>query len=739
MRFEDSVRDLFDEVVSLPADQRQQVIGAQGRDPAVVEEVRRLLELDAETSSFLGGSAAERFGRLGVTVGSRLAEFEILKLIGRGGMGVVFLASDTTLNRRVALKILPELSISEHALARFRQGARAAAQLTHPGIVAVYRFDESHGVPFIVMEYVAGETLAAKIQRRREEQSAASEAQPGKGGNSVGGPALDSREALRIVYQVADALDYAHRQGVLHRDVKPSNILIGNDGRAKITDFGIAKILTDQTITQPGEVLATIHYMSPEQASASARIIDHRSDVFSLGVVLYEALALRRPFEGERVEQVVRSLLFDEPVPLRRLAPRVSKDVAVVCHSALEKEPNHRMPTMAHMAAELRSCLNNEPIVTRPPSLARKWTRTIKRRRAYIATGLLMILVPSTAGLAYAAWRRHLATQAVLVLTSPDSGGSGRAEVRRWRDDTDELAEPIALGELPVRVHLPPGAYRIAVVRDGQIIAEFDDYLHMGRVVEHALPKGREEDGSSPMVAFDAERFDWIIKNPLTGQPENRARTLEPFAIETTEVSNAQYKAFIDSTGRPPPPMWLSRGYSPELADLPVTGVTHQDALAYAIWAGKRLPTHDEWMAAAQYPGSRRHPWGEESTPPSAKPSCEAILGKQDNTVDGLEIAFLRHARPVNSDPECATPAGLLHMFGNVSEITGTTRFFRPQLDSQGTLTVVVAGGDWYTDPRFTDLSMLALMPAGVRNTTIGFRCARSIRSSTAQSQGGVR
>jgi hypothetical protein len=248
-------------------------------------------------------------------------QYEIQRLLGRGAMGAVFLAREKALEREVAIKVLPPETGGDGGRERFRREARIAARLTHPNIVPLHSFGESDGVLWFVMGYVRGEALASRLRR----------------GVSVA-------SARRILIELADALDHAHRQGVVHRDVKPDNVLLDDEsGRAMLTDFGIARRGAQPGLTATGSVVGTPHYMSPEQASGSATL-DGRSDIYSLGVVGYAMLAGRLPFDGPTVSDVLVQHMTQPPAPLRSLAPAVPEALAAVISRCLAKDPRDRWP-----------------------------------------------------------------------------------------------------------------------------------------------------------------------------------------------------------------------------------------------------------------------------------------------------------------------------------------------------------------------------------------------------------
>jgi eukaryotic-like serine/threonine-protein kinase len=269
---------------------------------------------------------------VGEVVGGR---YELEELVGSGGMSSVYKARDRLLERHVALKVLHEHYGSDgEYVERFRREARAVAQLAHPNIVTVIDRGEDGGRQFIVFELVDGQNLKDLLERE--------------------GP-LPVRQALELAIGVARALAFAHEHGIVHRDVKPQNVLLNGDGRAKVTDFGIARSLDVAGVTQAGTVLGTSNYIAPEQASG--REVEPATDVYSLGVVLFELLTGRVPFAGESFVSVAMRHVTEPPPSVLELRPDCPARVAAAVDRALEKDPADRFPTMDAFAAELEACL----------------------------------------------------------------------------------------------------------------------------------------------------------------------------------------------------------------------------------------------------------------------------------------------------------------------------------------------------------------------------------------------
>jgi serine/threonine-protein kinase len=295
-----------------------------------------------------------------------LPGYEVLELLGRGGMGVVYKARQVGLKRLVALKILPRGAAADPAsLARFRREAEAAAQLQHPHIVQIFEVGAHEGLPYLALEFVGGGTLTRKISREL----------------------LPPREAARLTEVLARALHYAHEHGILHRDLKPSNILLTVDGTPKIADFGLAKRLepgedasAEGGPTRTGDILGTPGYMAPEQAAGWTRELTAAVDVYGLGALLYELLTGRAPFPGSPALQTIRRVLEEEPVPPAALQPRVPRDLQTICLTCLQKDPARRYGTALALAEDLRAYLAGDPVQARPPGRGERLWRWVRRR-----------------------------------------------------------------------------------------------------------------------------------------------------------------------------------------------------------------------------------------------------------------------------------------------------------------------------------------------------------------------
>ncbi|HEY7913619.1 MAG TPA: serine/threonine-protein kinase, partial [Blastocatellia bacterium] len=418
----DRLEELFHQALELEPEARARFIaGVRDLDAGLGAEVESLVAAHEEGSNLLdtppGPSADAQAAHL---AGSSIAQYQVLELLGKGGMGEVWRARDTRLNRDVALKVLPEaFANSADRLARFQREAQVLASLNHPNIAVIYDLVESEGEQVLVMEMVEGETLADKLKTG----------------------ALPLPESLSIALQIAEALRAAHKKGIIHRDLKPANIKIKPEGQVKVLDFGLAKQFhgagsdTDsqaatlkESMTVAGAIIGTPAYMSPEQAVGEAA--DPRSDIFSFGAVLYEMLTGRRAFSGKTVTALFHAILTSTPASPKRLRPEVPVELDALVNRALNKERHERQQNCEQLCLEL-SLINTN--ISEKPSLLKN------RRAALVASALLLLLILGAIGWQVLRWRdaSNTGTPAGAIRVNPAASSyelfqQGVAYLERW-------------------------------------------------------------------------------------------------------------------------------------------------------------------------------------------------------------------------------------------------------------------------------------------------------------------
>ncbi len=458
----------------------------------------------------------------------RLGDFEIIRELGRGGMGVVYEARQVSLNRNVALKVISgSLGLSSKAVLRFQREAEAAGKLHHTNIVPIYATGEDDGTHYYAMELIDGPSLRqviGSIRREQKDDSAdaasqksdggssaqhlglssilgelpswvtdtfAGQADPGSGSSASSSSltASDSSSSLqsgthyfdtvaRMIAEVADALDHAHENGVIHRDIKPANLLLAPDGHLSVTDFGLARMLEQPGMTMSGEFVGSPLYMSPEQITAGRVPLDHRTDIFSLGSTLDELLTLAPPFPGRGRDEVMARILQKEPRRPRSVNKKVPVDLETICLKALEKDPDQRYQTAGQLAEDLRRFMNRFAIAARrmgPIGRVVKWAR----RRPAMAGLLICSLVAALLG-----YGLYLSEKASRMAQGEAALNQARAEIFRGRFDRVETHL-----ERAEQFHVDPG--RVHLFR-GIVAGEAGDREKATKELERAVAESPE-------------------------------------------------------------------------------------------------------------------------------------------------------------------------------------------------------------------------------------------------------
>lgn len=724
-------KQIIDEALDLDGAERQTFLdGACAGDQTLREHVESLLAYDDD--SFLEAQVSPEQQ---LRSGARLGPYEIDSLIGLGGMGEVYRATDTRLSRIVAIKVLPEhLAGSDSRRQRFEREARAISQLNHPYICTLHDVGNQDGVDYLVMEYIEGETLAELLGT---------------------GP-LPIETALEYATQIASGLDRAHGSGIVHRDLKPGNVMLTRSG-VKLLDFGLAKQVRGEILlapggaenqdvsgeeagtvmTQQGMLLGTVPYMSPEQAVG--RPVNHLSDQFSFGAVLYEMLTGEQPFRGDSAAATRERILSDTPIALDQLRSDVDPNLRAIIERCLQKEPEERYESTGDMLSALRKCQEK---------LTGRREMGVGRRPAMAGLAVLLVIVATSAWI----WLRDDIVRWIerdtlaQVEQFVDSGRLNDAyrlisEIQDKIPGDKVLRGMLERFTLPIDVVThPPGAQVLVSAYD----SGDDNWLRLGETplegvrVPYALMRWKISKsgfetfegapfGSRPFSAF----AEGIALDPQGSRPEGMVRIpggpyqrlgfpqvmLDGYWLDTHEVSNREFKRFVDaggydeteywadalagetisrevlvkdlldSSGAQGPAGWRGGAYDEGQADFPVAGVSWYEAAAYCHFVGKDLPTLFHWSAAAI----------------------------QDQLSDIIPTSNFggQRAAPVGSH------AGLSD-FGNY-DMAGNVKEWVWNEASAGRY---ILGGSW-SDPSYTYRVDSESSPPGSREPTHGFRCAR--------------
>jgi formylglycine-generating enzyme required for sulfatase activity len=480
---------------------------------------------------------------IGHTFGGR---YRIEEKLAEGGMATVYKAYDPNLRRTVAIKLIhPHLSTDPEFVRRFEQEAASVAQLRHPNIIQVYDFNYDAGVHYMVLEYVDGQTLQDLLKAL-----------------NISNQRLPLTTTVPIMATICDAVTYAHRKAMIHRDLKPANVMLNQRGEPILMDFGVAKMLGETQHTMTGAVIGTALYMSPEQAQGAA--IDSRTDIYSLGVMLFEMITGRPPFEGNSAVAIMMKHVND-PVPdICEIDENVPDELVVIVQKALAKDPAQRFQTAAQMGAALRSV--DAALRTSPPT---------------------MLSPAVTAG---------SATVLSSALTAGPPSQSAAAAV--------VAAPPKKRRRLSLAAGLSLGAILILALAAGVLYA---GWQYVGPLV---LARAQGLPSANGMVYVNAGRYLVGLDSPDKEHVTPKQVELKEFWIDKYEVTNAEYAKFLSATGGPAPASWPD-GQPPAGKDnYPVAGVTWDQAAAYCKWDDKRLPSEAEWEVAARGPQGLLYPWG---------------------------------------------------------------------------------------------------------------------------------
>lgn len=687
-------------------------------------EIERLLEMRDTDSQFLEPPplvAADLAGRV-------IDDFEVIEEIGRGGMGVVYRAKQRSLPREVALKVLPLVLRGNDAVSeRFRREAIAASKLRHPGIAQVLAFGEVDGTFYFAMELVEGTSLRDAMDRAF------------RGERAEHDPDLDdSSVCAELVRQMAEALHFAHEEGVVHRDVKPHNILIERDGRPRLIDFGLAKLLDMRGVTLTGDVNGTPHYMSPEQADATRRPIDRRADVYSLGAVLYELLSKRTPFLGASSYEVLYRIANDEPKALRKVAPNAPRELEVLCGRALERDPDDRLPSASVLADELARFVAGEPIRSAPRSAVERVQRKVVRSRRGIQIAVATALV--VALLAFVLWPNgELGPKFTARFEGPPGTtihveilrlplGSESEEVIESFDFTDEATIEIPIGFYRVRASDNETEWARSAYSETPSYVQLIDLRAGARVPDEGLVR-------VPAQSVTVWHFESRVGSSIPGTGRS-VQTTDPFLVDPNLLTFARALEAIEAQqgAEVAQAFWDKRLKVFEgdpafdenyLLSLPATYLDFDLAQNCLAHFGLRLPTMAEAVALAR--GGQEWLVG-----PLIDPDATPFnIGATDveGPFPGIDDHY-RYAEPVFEGAPLG-PLGLRHPLGNVTIWTSSPAKY---LDAEGQVVGLgnpsTFGLGWFdqiSNIKFDEPDLIGGYGRGTGYVTTGVRGVRSL------------
>lgn len=536
----------------------------------------------------------------------RIGQFELIERLGQGQSAMVWKARDTELGRLVAIKIPRTIEVLEQGAELFLKEAQAIAALDHPNIVRLFDVKRDVDTLVIVTELVEGITLQQHLQNGR----------------------LPYAETARFCLQLAEALQHAHERGVVHRDIKPGNVLMNSQGELKITDFGLAKRdAADITLTLDGQILGTPAYMSPEQARGQAQLTDCRSDIYSLGVVLYEMLTGSLPFSGSS-QLILQMVISGETRAPRRLDPKIPRDLETICLKAMATEPEKRYQTTADLAVDLRRFINGLRIRAHRTSALEagwKWSRRHPWQLATVLSALVAVCGLTAGMRPNGPPKSNVETRIVRIKTTPPNAQLVFYECDQVTGEPLPETARRPATRSPVQFSLPVGRYLVVAVLDDGRFHEVErrvpavgaglasSYSHEASlqrpdgVVELRTIEIPSNDVIDNMTLFEgSSRF--TMGDSRFGDIPEHDRSIPSFYLDHRETTVDE---FIQTKKRIPN-SWSPKASRPS-NEMAVSRLFFDDAIAFAEQCGKRLMTESEYEFAATLGGTRTYPWGNDS------------------------------------------------------------------------------------------------------------------------------
>lgn len=736
------LKELLADALELPAAERLAFAQAQcGDDPDLLKELEDLIAIEENLDDFLQPPEGHviPLDRLHEEAKSMMemesiGPFKLLRELGRGGRGVVYLAQHKDSDKLVAVKVL-SMSVLPSAVAveRFRREARAADKLEHPSIVKISEIDQDLGRPYLVMDHVDGRDLGEELDRVRDlldQTRARSSESPLASSLMPEGPDSLPTAVASLVKKLAEALHHAHEHGIVHRDVKPQNILIDGAGEPYLVDFGLARDEAEVTLTQIGEVEGTPNYMSPEQVRAERDQIDRRTDIYSLGVVLYEMLTLRRPFDAPTARQVMHNITRRLPERVRRLNAIIPASLETICQKAMSKRRRDRYETAEDFAQDLGRFLNRQAILAQAPGPVQRAVRTVQRNpMPWMASAAGLALVVATAAIVKSqapdldALAASLQPRVELELFPEAIAAGSQIYLRPVDAETLEWGEAELIGTYPLDgpIGLTQGQqYLLSAQAPGGQLGQSDLLARTGahllqRKMRLLDPKNRPH-----MVLIPASEFDGKLLPKLVSR--DHKMKLPAFYMDEFMVTVGQYKEYLDATGQTYPLTWTKEFLAvPKAMKIPVTEVNSYEAADYCAWRGLRMGTVFEYQIALRGESFLKFPPGVDAEHPEVgfvfdKPKNADITGPEKFNAWRLEkFTAFDQLNPLDR-----AVSGIRMVMGHPMELTSSPYGDRASISTGLGIAMDIA------DVKELGFSQTGMVPYSIGSSMNGFRCAVS-------------
>ncbi len=656
--------------------------------------------------------------------GKQFGHYQIVAPLGEGGMAAVYKAYQPAMERYVAVKVLPrQMASTEEFLERFRREAKMLAKLQHPHILPVFDYGEQDGYPYIVMPLIQSGTLSESLHNTQ----------------------IPLPEINRLITQIGTALGYAHAHGMIHRDVKPSNVLVDEGGNCLLTDFGLARMMEGSAkLTSSGAIMGTPSYMSPEQGTGET--LDHRSDIYSLGVILYEMITGRVPYSAETPIAVILKHIKDPLPPVRKFNPTLPESVELVLLKALAKKPEDRYQStdefvnalqkaIAEATSDVSTTLAPKTLIAKPPTVIKSPPTTAKekhptaakeKRPGVLTAGraIILFLVIGALGMIFLMARltgknKNIATE---TASGPLSLLPAATETVTARPTVEPSPSPMPTPTELSAVITDPKNVTMVLVPAGEFT--------MGNTLDQSL--------AECTALFPTDAATNCKSEYFSDETPPHQVYLDAFYIDKYEVTNLLYKACVDAGVCKAPAQKTSETVtvyygSPAYENYPVIWVDWNMAKTYCEWRGARLPTEAEWEKAARGTIQQTYPWGQ-SFDASRANSCDTNCPKKYANKNFNDT--YGDTAPVDAFPSGVSVFGAFNLSGNVSEwvadwysadyYSSSSSTSNPPGPQNGEKHII-RGGSWLRFPINLRLVTRSSQIPDYTSNDVGFRCAYPI------------